>query len=131
MIKNPSCTAIKVFLIPFDFRDMPPNTKTFIRQKSYAIHSKNSSIMVVDRLKFAIHLNFQMNSKKQLFLTTHLRVVFSPRPLDTDEQLRIAYQSPTFPKYSPSTDSPLSCLIVKPADMWPLQDRLDAQENGR
>ncbi|KAJ3277664.1 hypothetical protein HK104_003088, partial [Borealophlyctis nickersoniae] len=36
IIKNPSRTAIKVFLIPYDFRDMPPGTKTFLRQKSYA-----------------------------------------------------------------------------------------------
>ncbi|KAJ3361903.1 hypothetical protein HDU91_003690 [Kappamyces sp. JEL0680] len=104
LIKNPSCTAVKVFLIPYDFRDMPPNTKTFIRQKSYAIQKRKPSILVVDRLKFAIHLNFQMNLKRQLYLTSCLRVVFSPRPLETDEQLRIAYQTPTFPKYSPVGD---------------------------
>ncbi|KAL2914747.1 hypothetical protein HK105_205678 [Polyrhizophydium stewartii] len=36
IIKNPSRTAIKVFLVPYDLRDMPPCTKTFLRQKSYA-----------------------------------------------------------------------------------------------
>ncbi|KAI9349297.1 hypothetical protein DFJ73DRAFT_625571, partial [Zopfochytrium polystomum] len=33
IIKNPSRTAVKVFLIPYDFRDMPAGTKTFLRQK--------------------------------------------------------------------------------------------------
>eukprot|EP00842_Homolaphlyctis_polyrhiza_P004461 jgi/Hompol1/5015/HPOL_004090-RA len=37
VIKNPSRTAIKVFLIQYDLRDMPANTKTFLRQKSYAL----------------------------------------------------------------------------------------------
>jgi hypothetical protein len=122
MIKNPSCTAIKVFLIPYDFRDMPPNTKTFIRQKSYAISSKSPSSDPVarrsslsgdnstslsnfhpDRLKFAIHLHFQMTSKKSLYLTSQLRLVFSPRPLDGDEKLKIVYQAPNFPKYQALT----------------------------
>ncbi|KAI8827206.1 uncharacterized protein EV422DRAFT_502898 [Fimicolochytrium jonesii] len=36
VIKNPSRTAIKLFLLPYDFRDMPPNSKTILRQKSYS-----------------------------------------------------------------------------------------------
>ncbi|KAI9206480.1 uncharacterized protein BJ171DRAFT_396383, partial [Polychytrium aggregatum] len=35
IIKNQSRTAAKVFLLQYDFRDMPPNTKTFLRQKVY------------------------------------------------------------------------------------------------
>lgn len=103
MIKNPSCTAIKVFLIPYDFRDMPRSTKTFIRQKSYATSKTGSS---KDILKFAVHLNFHMTTKKHLYLTSHLRVVFSARPLETDQKLKIAYQTPTFPKFSDAIDQP-------------------------
>ncbi|KAJ3107711.1 hypothetical protein HDU97_003381 [Phlyctochytrium planicorne] len=36
IIKNPAKTAVKLFLIPYDFREMPPNTKTFLRQKLYS-----------------------------------------------------------------------------------------------
>ncbi len=97
MIKNLSCSAIKIFLIPYDFRDMPIHTKTFIRQKSYAVSQRNPG----GRLKFAIHLNFQMSAHKHLYLTSHLRVVFSSLPVENDERLKIVYQGPTFPKYSP------------------------------
>jgi hypothetical protein len=34
-------TAVKVFLIPYDFSDMPPMTKTFLRQKSYITPSES------------------------------------------------------------------------------------------
>ncbi|KAJ3319352.1 hypothetical protein HDV06_006379 [Boothiomyces sp. JEL0866] len=99
MIKNPNCTAIKVFLIPFDFKDMPTCSKTFLRQKSYAI-SKSKQVSP-DRLRFAIHLNFQMTCKRHLYLYSNIRVVFSPRPIETDESLKIVYQGPQEPKYIP------------------------------
>ncbi|KAJ3124605.1 hypothetical protein HK100_011184 [Physocladia obscura] len=35
IIKNSAQTAIKIFILPYDFRDMPPCTKTFLRQKVY------------------------------------------------------------------------------------------------
>lgn len=35
VIKNANQTAVKLFLVPYDLTDMPPGTKTFIRQKSY------------------------------------------------------------------------------------------------
>ena len=145
MIKNPSCTAIKIFLIPYDFRDMPPNTKTFIRQKSYAISNNSNSTSInspsppltpndqedrsilvssdkskcnsisPDRLKFATHLHFQMNSKKSLYLTSQVRVVFSSRPLDGDEKLKIVYQAPNFPKYQELSPYTMSS---SPTHMW-------------
>jgi hypothetical protein len=105
MIKNPKCTAIKVFLIPYDLKDMPPNTKTFIRQKSYCIQKNPNGHCHEDRLRFAIHLNFRMTEKKHLLLTSGPRVVFSPRPLEHDQSLKIVYQGPTHPKYIPLSDS--------------------------
>lgn len=35
VIKNANQTAVKLFLVPYDLSDMPPGSKTFIRQKSY------------------------------------------------------------------------------------------------
>ncbi|TPX50019.1 hypothetical protein SeMB42_g02397 [Synchytrium endobioticum] len=43
LIKNPSKATVKVFLVPYDLRDMPPATKTFLRQKSYAISYINNT----------------------------------------------------------------------------------------
>jgi hypothetical protein len=104
MIKNPKCTAVKVFLIPFDFRDMPINSKTFIRQKSYCSQKNPNGNRHDDRLRFAIHLNFQMTQKKHLLLQSGIRVVFSPRPLESDEILKIVYHGPSDPKYTPLSD---------------------------
>ncbi|TGZ83977.1 hypothetical protein EX30DRAFT_393513 [Ascodesmis nigricans] len=36
IIKNPHKTAVKLFLVPYDLREMEAGTKTFIRQKSYS-----------------------------------------------------------------------------------------------
>ena len=101
MIKNPKSNAIKVFLVPYDFREMPNNSKTFLRQKSYCIPKNPKTPSQEDRLRFAIHLNFYMNSKKHLLLMSAIRVVFSPRPIETDETLKIVYQGPDSPQYLP------------------------------
>ncbi|KAI8873841.1 hypothetical protein GQ42DRAFT_160246 [Ramicandelaber brevisporus] len=54
VVRNPNRTAVKLFLVPYDLSDMPPMTKTFLRQKSYGpsdgtsaliqhLHSSNST----------------------------------------------------------------------------------------
>jgi hypothetical protein len=79
IIKNPNMTAVKLFLVPYDFTDMPAGTKTFIRQKSHvaspgpgaesniSMPSSPSLLRSPDlssggagreTLKYAIHLHF-------------------------------------------------------------------------
>ncbi|KAH6582377.1 hypothetical protein BASA50_008802 [Batrachochytrium salamandrivorans] len=161
IIKNPSRTAVKVFLVQYDLREMPINTKTFIRQKSYALHpaaspskagsgsnissssaggnygnsrrrssaSSTSSLASnscsgshgvsspLSRLRYAVHLQFVCNSKRQIYLTKTIRVVFSHRAPDSDEQLRSVCEGPTHPKFIPlecsniSADSSLPVAI--------------------
>ncbi|KAJ3129621.1 hypothetical protein HK098_000772 [Nowakowskiella sp. JEL0407] len=119
IIKNPSKTALKVFLVPYDFRDMPANSKTFLRQKSYSTPSlttpafpgslsptrkcssgSDAKSPSNDRLRYAIHLQFVCNAKKRLFLSKNIRVVFSPRALESDEKLRTVCEGPEDPKYT-------------------------------
>ncbi|KAI8814671.1 hypothetical protein BJ742DRAFT_184580 [Cladochytrium replicatum] len=121
VIKNPSKTAVKVFLVPYDFRDMPASTKTFLRQKSYAVspttmHTTPSAPPLAtssssssppskpgsanpERMRYAIHLQFHSTARKRLYLAKSLRVVFSHRAPDTDERLRIVMEGPKEPKY--------------------------------
>ena len=129
VIKNPSRTAIKVFLVPYDFRDMPPSSKTFLRQKSYATRNraispnKNKTSLQTpeiddqwlnqdinertspntrpkqDRMRYAIHLQFQCTDRRHLYLCKTMRVVFSHRAPDTDETLRTICEGPTNPRY--------------------------------
>lgn len=76
VIKNANQTAVKLFLVPYDLTDMPPGTKTFIRQKSYDIDPNgtapttstsgnlspelpsNATNKVKETLRYAIHLQF-------------------------------------------------------------------------
>ncbi|KAL1923713.1 uncharacterized protein VTP21DRAFT_8693 [Calcarisporiella thermophila] len=84
VIKNPNRTAVKVFLLPYDFTDMPPRTKTFLRQKSYT----NAG------LRYAIHAQFCC-TEKALYLYKSIRVVFSNRAPDRSERLRVVCDGPS------------------------------------
>lgn len=110
IIKNPSLTAIKVFLVPYDFRDMPAGTKTFLRQKSYAVPLNNASDSPFSSsqgsgsvgrskphgapLRYAIHLHFACPSRRRLYLCRSMRVVFSPRGNDSEEKLAVVVAEP-------------------------------------
>ncbi|KAJ3012710.1 UNVERIFIED_CONTAM: hypothetical protein HDU68_001064 [Siphonaria sp. JEL0065] len=123
IIKNPAGTAIKVFLIPYDFRDMPPNTKTFLRQKIYVVKPTATTTPTVsippttpvsslrrnslsaptipskDRLRDAIHVHFQCTSRKRIYVTRQVRVVFGHKGLESDEKCRVLTEGPKDPKY--------------------------------
>ncbi len=71
VISNAERTALKVFLVPYDYRDMPVGSRTFIRQKSYE----------GSKLCFALHLQFE--KVRHVCLTKSLRVVFGGRGDET------------------------------------------------
>jgi Domain of unknown function (DUF4210)/Chromosome segregation during meiosis len=84
IIKNPNKTAIKLFLIPYDLEDMPPRTKTFIRQKSYAD----------DILRYAVHIQICSPCRDKYFIFGSVRVVFANRVPDGNEHLRVENLQP-------------------------------------
>ena len=84
IIKNPNKTAIKLFLIPYDLSDMPPRTKTFLRQKSYAD----------DILRYAVHIKICSPSRNKYFIFGRIRVVFANRVPDGNERLRVENLAP-------------------------------------
>ncbi|KAJ3323312.1 hypothetical protein HDU93_002955 [Gonapodya sp. JEL0774] len=122
IIKNPSLTAVKVFLIPYDYRSMPPLHRTFLRQKSYAIPgtvvAERPATMVrptVSKIlessspissggaivgspptkgpmRYAIHVQFATDSRGRLFLWRNVRVVFSHGGEGGGEKLRVVYE---------------------------------------
>ncbi|KAI9316346.1 hypothetical protein BX666DRAFT_1949622 [Dichotomocladium elegans] len=94
VIKNPNKTAVKLFLIPYDVREMPPGSKTFLRQKSYAAGS----------LRYAIHLHMCRTEKNRVYLFKSFRVVFANRISDSRETLKV------------SCDGPLEYSILTPTD---------------
>lgn len=92
VIKNPNKTAVKLFLIPYDLTDMPKNTKTFLRQKSYAIEEKRV-------LRYAIHLQFYRNEKNRIYLYKSIRTVFANRKADAREKFHVVCEGPKEPVY--------------------------------
>ncbi|KAJ3009615.1 hypothetical protein HKX48_007847 [Thoreauomyces humboldtii] len=105
VIKNPSRTAIKLFLLPYDLHDMPPHSKTILRQKSYATPatpktpasstskpaSRPNSAPAARHLRYAIHIPVYRTSRKGAVHLgpAPLRVVFSHRAGDGDEVVSV------------------------------------------
>lgn len=106
VIKNPNKTAVKLFLIPYDLSDMPADTKTFLRQKSFGVpESSNrgdeSKTASKATLRYAIHLQACCTEKKHIYLFKHIRVVFANRA--SNEKLHVVCEDPGVPKYVPLT----------------------------
>ncbi|KAG0274519.1 hypothetical protein BGZ95_009698 [Linnemannia exigua] len=99
MIKNPNKTVVKVFLVPYDFTDMPPGTKTFLRQKYYStcagmgpVSSTVGSSGSSGTLRYAIHLQFCCPAPGYVYLYRSIRVVFANRVPDGKESLRVVLE---------------------------------------
>jgi hypothetical protein len=121
VLKNPNKTAVKLFLVPYDLTDMPPNTKTFLRQRSYSagpiidMPLSSRKNLGTDRpeaginpsgdprdkpiLRYLIHLNICCPSKGRFYLYGSMRVVFANRVPDGKEKLRNEVQMPE-PRFS-------------------------------
>lgn len=93
VVKNPNKTAVKLFLIPYDFTDMPKNTKTFLRQKSYTIDTPQQL------LRYAIHIQVCRTEKKRIYLYKSMRIVFANRRADAREKFKVICEGPKEPSY--------------------------------
>lgn len=92
---NPEGSVVRLFSIPYDFSDMPPNSRTFLRQRTIFKDTR--------KLRYLIHLRVMSSSKgTRLYLHGDVKVVFSNayrmQSVSEDECLTMV-QSP-MPKYS-------------------------------
>ena len=57
---NPQGTVVKMFVILFDLEEMPPNSKTFLRQRTYFMpaHLTDASPQAAKWLRYLIHLRW-------------------------------------------------------------------------
>lgn len=108
VIKNPNKTAVKLFLVPYDLRDMQAGSKTFVRQKCFATTEREGNDFPIHKecaqigkqsLRYLIHLHICCPSKGRYYLYRNIRVVFANRVPDGKEQLRNENMVPD-PKYS-------------------------------
>jgi hypothetical protein len=98
VVKNPNKTAVKLFLIPYDVTDMPKNTKTFLRQKSYVVDQDDDKKQL---LRYAIHVQICRTEKKRIYLYKTMRIVFANRKADAREKFNVVCEGPKEPVYIP------------------------------
>ncbi|CAF1053681.1 unnamed protein product [Adineta steineri] len=109
---NPNGTAVHLFLILYDLSDMPPDHRTFIRQRIVVmpentddnIKNKQSSSSK-GNLRYLAHIRFVTSQTGKLYMHSDIRLIFARNKLDYDErtaggkaQLVTLTDTPT-PKY--------------------------------
>lgn len=84
IVSNPQKTCVHLFLVPYDLRDMPAKSKTFIRQKVYSTDPR--------RLIRAVHIPVCCPRKSRIYIHSDIRLVFNntqpwPSPSCTDTHI--------------------------------------------
>lgn len=117
VIKNPNKTAVKLFLIPYNVREMQAGQKTFIRYRAFSsgpivekpLSSTNATSLSDPRggqtekavLRYLLHLHICCPTKGHYFLYKSIRIVFANRVPDGKERLKedISYPEPRYSTY--------------------------------
>ena len=84
ILRNLDYTVIKIFLVPYSVRSMPPNSSTFLIQKHF----------FEEKMKFALHISVEY---RQTVCVSAMKAVFSSRLHD---ELKVVNEIPSNPKYS-------------------------------
>ncbi|CAF2196584.1 unnamed protein product [Rotaria magnacalcarata] len=111
---NPNRTAVHLFLILYDLSDMPPDHRTFIRQRVVLMpentsddnmHEQSTVTSSKENLRYLAHIRFVTSQTGKLYMHSDIRLIFARNKLDYDErtghgkpQLTTSTEMPT-PKY--------------------------------
>ncbi|XP_015231058.1 PREDICTED: protein FAM214B [Cyprinodon variegatus] len=114
---NPNKTVVKMFLVTYNFEDMPVNHMTFLRHRIFLVpveedgEGKDKVSLgggVLDRrriLCYLIHLRFQSSKSGKIYLHNDIRLLFSRKSIEVDTgipyELKSFTEVPRNPKYSP------------------------------
>ncbi|XP_034092587.1 protein FAM214B [Gymnodraco acuticeps] len=114
---NPNKTVVKMFLVTYNFSDMPVNHMTFLRHRIFLVPVEEgaegkgevpSGSAVVERRKilcYLIHLRFQSSKSGKIYLHNDIRLLFSRKSIEVDTgipyELKSFTEVPRNPKYSP------------------------------
>lgn len=108
---NPHRTVVKMYVVRYDLSDMPPNSQTFLRQRTLYMPTDASENDPEARkwLRYLIHLRFASTKSGRIFLHTDIRVIiFRKSDLDAATvhgqrpyELRSFTHGPANPKFSP------------------------------
>jgi len=109
---NPLGTVVKMFVVVYDLSDMPPNSQTFLRQRTLYMPSDGRGESDAERrwLRYLVHLRFASSKSGKIYLHTDIRmIIFRKSDLDTAAdhapgkgfELRSFTRGPSNPKFSP------------------------------
>lgn len=109
---NPHGTVVKMFVVMYDLSDMPPNSRTFVRQRTLnmPVGASDADDNAHQWLRYLIHLRFVSSKSGKIYLHTDIRMLIL-RKSDADAatlhktsvpyELRSFTHGPTNPKFSP------------------------------
>uniref|UniRef100_A0A3Q3MKM9 Atos homolog protein B n=1 Tax=Labrus bergylta TaxID=56723 RepID=A0A3Q3MKM9_9LABR len=114
---NPNKTVVKMFLVTYNFGDMPVNHMTFLRHRIFLVPVEEGvegrgeaspGEGVQDRKKilcYLMHLRFQSSKSGKIYLHNDIRLLFSRKSIEVDTgipyELKSFTEVPRNPKYSP------------------------------
>lgn len=110
---NPLGTVVKMFVIMYDLQDMPPNSQTFIRQRTLYMPTNCNDANLEwgpKWLRYLIHLRFLSSKSGKIYLHSDIRmIIFRKCDMDTatahgiemSYELRSFTHMPANPRYSP------------------------------
>ncbi|XP_069820957.1 atos homolog protein B [Dendropsophus ebraccatus] len=118
---NPNKTVVKMFLVTYDFKDMPVNHVTFLRHRIFLVPvqendgeteglpSASGGAAAKEKAKrilcYLMHLRFQRSKSGKIYLNEDIRLLFSRKSIEMDTgipyELKSFTEAPKNPKYSP------------------------------
>ncbi|CAG9766500.1 unnamed protein product [Ceutorhynchus assimilis] len=107
---NPLGTVVKMFVLPYDLADMPPNSQTFIRQRTVFMPTECQNKSCAKWLRFLIHVRFMSSKSGKIYLHSDIRMIImrksdmdtaTAHDIERNYELRSFTQMPTNPRFSP------------------------------
>ncbi|KAJ8005613.1 hypothetical protein DPEC_G00119760 [Dallia pectoralis] len=117
---NPNKTVVKMFLVTYNFGDMPVNHMTFLRHRIFLVPVEETEpdgkvegppeprATPTERRKilcYLTHLRFQSSKSGKIYLHNDIRLLFSRKSIEVDSgipyELKSFTEVPKNPKYSP------------------------------
>uniref|UniRef100_A0A672V795 Atos homolog protein B n=1 Tax=Strigops habroptila TaxID=2489341 RepID=A0A672V795_STRHB len=114
---NPNKTVVKMFLVTYDFQDMPANHMTFLRHRIFLVpvgEEEGATMAPSDPsgtgpprrvLCYLMHLRFHSSKSGKIYLHGDIRLLFSRKSIEVDSgipyELKSFTEMPRNPCYSP------------------------------
>ncbi|KAM6188269.1 atos homolog protein B-like [Sarcoramphus papa] len=114
---NPNKTVVKMFLVTYDFQDMPANHMTFLRHRIFLVPVGEEERATVAPsnppgtgpprrvLCYLMHLRFHSSKSGKIYLHDDIRLLFSRKSIEVDSgipyELKSFTEMPRNPCYSP------------------------------